>query len=309
MKSNYLILIICVILQSACTNDEQVGVEPNPLLQVKEASIFSTGIETRQNTALTKGDIGVYLIATGTYTTTIKNVKYSYATSWSTASPIALLTDPATVCAYYPYGAATITNTTDPASVAIKSQIYKDAEDLCYAKSQTGPTKVDPEVKFSMVHAYAKLTLNITRISTFPGNGVVNNASIEKTGGVLKLSNTLNICTAVYGTALPTNKLEISPGITIAKGQTSDITFLLVPVTDVMSGNMLISLTIDGSKWGLMLDSSIIGTFDAGTNYKIPIILKDNSIYFGKVGTQSLQITTTDWVDKTLNLGQDGLVI
>jgi hypothetical protein len=241
------------------------------------SSLSMAGISTKSTTTIvTNGvSLGAFRLAANGYAAQ-SNVQYIYSTAtpgWSTTSPIILNAAAATVCAYYPYGAAGITGSTDPTAVTLTSQKYDATQDLCYATNITTLSLSSPTAAFAMQHAFAQLTFTITRGSLFTGTGNITNIAIAN-AGVLS-SGSFKITDGTFNSTTPGTVL-FNPGIaSIAYGTPVTTSVLMVPVTTAMTGNLDLIFTVDGKIFTSSLPVSTNGltTLTAGNNYNINIQL------------------------------------
>lgn len=276
MKKIAILFLPALILLASCNNQVEPGSVDTPAsgdTHLAVSSVALSGVETRATTAQNSGSIGVFRTTAGGYTA-LNNVQYTYSSGWSTASPIYLNRAAASVCGYFPYGAAGITTSTNPTAVTLTSKPYVATEDLCYSTLVNTPTSASPGVAFTMNHAYAKLAFNITRSANYPNNCNITNISIANAG--IKTSNTLNMTNGTYGTGTAATVIY-NPGIaSIAAGGSATSEVLMVPVTTPMTGNLNINFTIDGTVFTASFSS--LTTLAPGSNYKINITVQATAL-------------------------------
>lgn len=292
------IIFACAIwsmLLTACAeNDKQANMqqEEQVPLQIDETTLPDVITKATVTTLNTLNDsLGLFCIAGNGYTAK-SNVKYTYNSWWTSTTPLSLTANAASVCAYYPYRAAGITNTTNPTSVALTSQKYTAAQDLCYATTVSTAKSTAPNVKFAMKRAYAKLTITIIHIVSYAGACNIDKISIINMGLLTK--NTLNITTGAYGTPTADEVSYNSEIASIAPRDSVTTAALMVPVTTAMKGQIKLVLRIDGIPKEVSFTPLSPYTFVAGTNYKVTLAISD-------IARLSI-ITTgvTDWTEKTL---------
>jgi hypothetical protein len=259
LPKGLLLLLLLPSLLMACS-DEQ-GTTGSEMAALSIGQVTTKTLNTRSTTAVTSGDIGVFMSGSG-YTTQ-SNVKYSYASPWTTTTPIYLLPNSASICAYYPYS----TSITDATAVPLTSQIYSSSADLCYAVN-TDKTSANTSINFVMSRAYAMITFNIIHEETYTGACVVSNISMDNAG--VNATGTLNITTGVLAsTTAGTVNITPSSAITVATNSISSIQALLVPVSTAMTGYITFSFTVDGTERVATIAASSLSTLVAGTTYTI----------------------------------------
>ena len=261
-------LLLLPLLFAACNGDQLASDSEAVALSV--AQVATNQLKTRSATAVTSGDIGVFLSGAGY--TPLSNVKYSYGTPWTTATPIYLQEANANICAYTPYRAS-ITNAS---AVMLTSQIYSAPADLCYA-ANTIKTKASPAINFTMNRAYSMLTFKMTHEETYTGACVVSNISVANAG--ICTGGTLNMTTGTLtGTTAGTVSITPTPGITVAANGTASVQLLMVPVTTAMTGDVTVSFTVDGVVRSATIAAGSLPTLTAGTNYTINVSMGKTGI-------------------------------
>jgi hypothetical protein len=263
-----LLLLMLPLLLNACSDEQGTTGSETAVLSIGQ--VTTKTLKTRSTTAVTSGDIGVFL--SGTDYTTQSNVKYSYGTTWSTINPLYLTSTSASICAYYPYS-ATITDAT---AVPLTSQIYSSSADLCYA-ANTSKTSASPSIDFVMSRAYAMITFNIIHEETYTGACSISNIAVSNAG--INASGTLNMTTGVMAsTTAGTVNITPSSAITVATNATSSIQALMVPVSTAMTGYVTVTFTVDGVRCVAAIDASSLSTLVAGTNYTINASMKKTGV-------------------------------
>jgi len=260
------LLLLAVLLFSGCIDDQIKPGGDSVALSV--GKITMADLKTRSTTAVTSGDIGVFLSGTG-YTAR-SNVKYSYGSpSWTSADPLYLSLNSATICVYHPYSTGI-----GSSPVTLTSQLYSSAADLSYASAQT-KTSANPNISFSMVRAYAKLTFHITHDATYNGPCSVTNAGISSASSQINSGGALNLFTAGYTYTAGAVSVSVS-GVTIASGASWDVVVLMVPVTSI-TGALTLSFTVDGYELTGILSAGTLTALASGVNYTINATVKANT--------------------------------
>jgi len=278
-------VLLCGLLLWGCSENQTLSDNNGTALKISAGIAPALTRGASSTTALTSGSLGVFLSNANDYTPR-GNVQYTYTDgSWAASSPIYLGDADATLCAYYPYSAAL----TDAASVSLTSQAYASDKDLCYA-SKSGVNADAPKWDMVLAHAYAEITLNITRDVSYLGDCAVSKVSLNNAG--LYTSGTLDISTGAYS-AQVAGAVSDDPQITgIASGASASHSLLLVPVTSSMSGNLVITLTVDGKPLIASVDVSAAGLdqLQAGTNYSVGLNIRG-----GEMSVNGVSVT--DWGD------------
>jgi len=279
-------LLLLSLVLSGCIDDQVKPGGESVALSVGQ--VKAAQLKTRSTTAVTSGNIGVFLSGTG-YTTKT-NVMYSYGTLWTTTDPLYLMSDPATICAYYPYSSGI----TDATAVPLSSQLYSTTADLCYA-TNTNKSKVSPNIDFVMSRAYARLTLSITHEESYTGACTISNVTLANAG--ICTSGSLNISTGTLSsTTVGTVSLPLSTNITVAANTTSSIQVLMVPVATAMTGNVMVSFTVDGVVCSSTISANSLPTLEVGTNYIINASMGKtglNTFLMSVSGTGTLSMNMT----------------
>jgi hypothetical protein len=298
------VFLSLVILTTGCVDETASQQGDGTPLAIAGASMEVDADQTvnaatlRSASVLTSDDhIGVFLESSTAYAAKA-NVEYSYSTTapagWSFTSttsattPIYLYSSDASVCAYYPYS----TSTTDAAAVPLTSQLYSEAADLYYCPNRT-VSSTSPSVTFTMTHAYAKMTFNITRDASYEGTGSISKIMIENADIVAR--NTLNISNSTYSAPTESGLVSVSPSsVTLpASGSgSSTIEVLMAPTITTLTGNVVFSFVVDGE--------TIVAALPAGTNNLSSLTAANNYVVTAMIKGKSLVIThvaVTDWTD------------
>jgi hypothetical protein len=272
---SFLLAGLLTIFFIACTQDDSRSKDGEGT-SMSISSLSMAGMGTKSTTMIaTNGvSLGAFRLAANGYAAQ-SNVQYTYSTAtpgWSATSPIILNAATASVCAYYPYGAAGITSSTDPTAVTLTTQKYDAAQDLCYATNVTTLSSSSPTAAFAMQHAYAQLTFTITRGSLFTGTGNITNIAIANAGIIS--SGSFKITDGTFNSSTP-GMVSFNPGIaSIASGTPVTTSVLMVPVTTAMTGNLNLFFTVDGKVLTASLPvSTLLPTLAAGSNYNIPVTI------------------------------------
>lgn len=300
---NYLSLIAaCLLLPviaAGCSNDFSPSEEALPDAGVPvpiSVEVASINAEVSTRAAIDKGSMGVYLASTNGYTPKY-NAPYSCSGGkWTSASPINVGGQTASLYAYYPYD-ATLGTSAAGTSVPLTAQKYSADKEFGYASSpvESVVKNTSPGVSFAMKYAYARLQFVITRNNSVDdaydgGDCKVTKIELAPTAGSIYTSGSLDMTKApssgsnplVSGAAatytFPTSGSILTSGI--AAGATDSSTDYLFP-PQTFSGDFNLSVSVDGYTLKATIPAASLPALSAGTITKININL------------QSLKITVT----------------
>jgi hypothetical protein len=270
MIKKLLLLALLGSLFNACRESDtpSVGNDQGSVpLSISGVSVTDSLVKTRAELA-SVSDIGVFRLAANGYTVQ-NNMEYKNTVgTWAAAdnnNRILLGSSDATLCTYAPYSSSV----TDFTSVPMNSGVYSASTDLCYDnKSGVNFSNIGSGVSFSMKHAYAELTLNLTRDLTLTSTGNVNSITISGAASSGKLNISSGAMTSVTsGNVL----LSGTPLCTVASSSvTRTVEVLMVP-TSVSSSGLTFSLNVDGIDRICTVPSSQISTLEGGRNYSVNI--------------------------------------
>lgn len=297
MKKVLLFAAMIAVLGSC----KKENISPNTTDGIRTPLSISSALLAKVTTKgliTTDGKIGVFQTTTTDGYTAADNVEYDYNTGtgkWGVldaAKEIYLNNKDAAVCAYYPYDAAV----KDATSVALTSQLYDAAKDLCFTPNTTVKNTA-PTVNWTMNHAYSQLTFNIHKDASYTGVGQISAITIKNTGAILA-SNTLNITNNNYGTgtagdvtynpAIASVPTYVSTDATTIAATTVSTHVLMVPVTTVMTTDVTLSFTIDDAVLNATVPAASLSELAAGTNYGITVVIQGTQLVISGV-------TVTNW--------------
>ncbi len=287
MKGFWFLIIIAVFL-SGCSKEENLP-EAGSRVPLSVSSASLSAVFTKSTPSLlNSGKIGLFLLSSNGYTA-MNDVEYDYGSpAWiPQSSTIYLNNNNASVCAYYPWGAAGITSSSDPTIVPLTAQIYSDAQDLCFvSKNLTSLNNSSPSIDLTMGHAYSRITFTIDKdATTYKGNCQINYINISNPG-IMK-NNTLDITSGTYGSTTPNGSCYYDPGISGIFSSSVSTSVLMVPA--IMSGSEVkLMFVVDGSILRTSLPTSTIDKLKAGSEYSIHVTVKGTALIIDSVNI-------TDW--------------
>ena len=201
------------------------------------------------------------------------NLKYTAAgegegQSWSTTTPASLSTTMAVVAAYFPY----IENddldlTTVPVETASQT-------DYMYSGAVAGANMSSPEVTLNMSHALANIHVNIKK-GTYTGTGEVSQMAVK--AAAFATSATMNVFDGTLDN-IDGKGAEFTQKITdavISAGMVEQ-DFLVVPDGSSESGNISLSVTVDGKKFTAGIDYD--EAFQQGYTYTYNLTLNNEDL-------------------------------
>lgn len=272
----YILTFIGLIFFTTSCTDRDYAWEDNSTtdyVTFSAATVTDAGI-TRADT-LSKGDIGVYRLAENGYTA-CNNVKYSHSTNgWTSASPIQVGSDSASICAYYPYGVSGVTDAISPTAIPLISQLYAKEQDVSYLKTKKVNNAMLHQT-MTMQRAYSQITFIINHDNTYTGKCAINEISIANDS--IRKEGHIDITKGTYNNVTKDTVIYI-PGIdSIAVGKKDTTSILMVPVTEKMTKATTLKLKIDGSVKAVSLSATDLPKLEPGVNYQISISVRSNTI-------------------------------
>lgn len=265
-------------------------------LQVDDI-ILEASVPTRAATTLATNNatIGIFCSKETGYDAVQANIPYTYSTATSkwapkvAAAPVWLLAYNANVCAYYPYNAASTSNTAIPLATAV----YTTAGDICFAPNRAmNGTPAKSKTTFAMQRAMAMMVFTLKK-GNYPGTCKVSNIMLSNTNlpetGTINITASTNTAATVKKAALNYTPLSTGDMTVTAAGQAAQ-NVLLVPFT--LSGNLTVALTVDGKTMKIELPA---GTFtnskiEAGKRYLLTLKLNGTAL-------DVTNVTIENWTD------------
>lgn len=263
------IFLFCSLLSllSGCRNDDDWA--GGGKLSISSVSVVSTE-NTRSSTALTNGSIGVCLSGTTGYQSKVYRYDYSGGTWVANPGDIYLNTNPASICAFYPYNSSI----TDPTNISMTSQLCTTDNDMVYSPNVTPPpSNQSNRVTFNMKHAYSKLTFIIQNIA-MPDPCKIDQIQITNPG--FMSTGTIDITSGSYIERELGATISGSPNIvSIPKGSSATASFLVVPPSDNLTGNITVKCKVNGTDKATAFDVAAykLATIAPGQDYQIYLSL------------------------------------
>lgn len=271
MKQIYSLILIMIILFAGCDN------QTDPLsnkedydtpLTINSVAMLDAG-GTRSTTTLMAGNLGLYRFSDNGYPEKM-GIIYYYQSGWKSVTPVYLGNLTASFLAFYPYDASNLSLLpSSPIQVRLTSQKYTEGEDMCYSGKVSTPNKLNPNVDFTMTHAYAKLTINIkNKMTTRCDLSLISIANSR-----LIKSSYLNMVTGVYDPAPVFGTVNRSLALSIQPGATYSTALLMIPTITPMVGNVVFTFTTNNIDKVAYVDaaSSGLSTLQPGGNYTLNV--------------------------------------
>lgn len=201
------------------------------------------------------------------------NLKYTAAgegegQSWSTTTPASLSTTMAVVTAYFPY----IDNDDlDLTAVPVETASQTD---YMYSGAVAGANMSSPKVTLNMSHALANIHVNIKK-GTYTGTGVVSQMAVK--AAAFATTATMNVFDGTLDNIdgegdVFTQKITDAA---ISAGMVEQ-DFMVVPDGSSESGNISLSVTVDGKKFTAGIDYD--EAFQQGYTYTYNLTLNNEDL-------------------------------
>lgn len=250
------IIVTSLLSFSSCSENSVVSsVEEQPTEQLLSVT---TNIEVTSRSVLGKpinnfvsGDeIGLYVSngsgVNSTYNGVAgnKNVKSTFTTVWTQATPVYLSSLMATIYAYYPWS----TTATDGTAIAID---HTSQTDYMYATPVTNINNRKPKAAITMNHALSLVQFdfkkeNYTGIGSLTAITIANKAG----GGSLISQGTMNITTGAITKGSSKEPVTRATNLPQTIGTWAETTYpkmLVLPTSALAAaGDIVISFTVDG---------------------------------------------------------------
>lgn len=264
-----LILSVFVLLAGGCSdNDTLPAVDDAALVPLGLSVSVEGNVFTRSATALTDGNIGIYLLPENDYLP--GTFLYSAVSgNWTAATPLMLSANNASVCVWYPYEYWIPADPGGLQTFPLNAQKYTPASDLCYQAVSGGLNNRNNRLLVQLQHAYAQIEFRLSRDITFKTAGNVGDITLSASG--LLSGMTLDISS---GTT--TNPLEGSVTYTasVVVPESSDVmTGLLLPPA-TLSGDLTITFSVDGRDMNAVLPHASLPQLESGNKYILRGVLQ-----------------------------------
>ena len=267
---------------------------------------------------LTAGSIGVFRLVTNDYTLQ-ENVQYSKtsATGWQPAVNTNIIyvgAKEAELCAYYPYGSVTFDDSSNKVKATLTATYYQASKDMSYATTGGDAVwKKTPQATFLMIHAYARLSFNVTRDADYPTSCKVSKLVLKPAAGTYFQTRTIDISQGEVSLANGTTASQyewvsadcswsIKDGVSV--GTPNESMDVLLPPQECAANKMPVTLTIDGVNYSADVPTGSGSSFTAlkaGTRHRIELSVKGS-------GLSVTGMKTYPWETSTVS-GDNGAVM
>lgn len=284
MKKLFLFAAVAALLTS-CGNETLSITDYGKRVPLTVTASSVSAMKTKAATLISEGNIGIFLLenAGSGYVGSLS--QYSYGSAWAanTATDIIFLNNNnADLCAYFPYDSTIL----DATAIPLTSAKFTAAKDISFNTKLSTANNTDESVDFTMNHAYSQIKLDITKDVTYNGTGAVGNISISNAGIIS--TSTLNIWDGVYGTGISATVSYDAAISAIASTATVSTNVLMVPVATAMTGNIVLTFTVDGVVMTATMAATNMPVLAAGSVYQIAVTLKGTLLVVTSV-------SVTDW--------------
>lgn len=248
---------------SSCSNDSVItpeieqGDQPTLLNVTTNIEVASRSVTGRPINSFVSGDeIGLF-VSSGAVNSPYngvasnKNVKSTFTTVWTQATPVYLSSLMATIYAYYPWNAAA----TDGTAIDID---HTSQTDYMYATPVTNINNRQPRAAITMNHALSLVQFDFKK-ENYTGVGSLTAISIaNKTGGTSLISTgKLNLTNGAITKGASKEPVTKATNLPQTIGTWNESTFpkmLVIPTSSTATaGDIVISFTVDGQvyKWNV----------------------------------------------------------
>lgn len=304
--------LLCSCSQESSPQDELPLSENVPI--TVHATLPTAATRASVSEEMKTGSLGIFRQAVNGYTA-LYNVKYEKASEsapWSSASAIYVGAQFADLCAYAPYNSVTFAPNSTIAT--LEAQEYKAEKDMRYATTGGNEIwKLTPQVDFTLIRSYSRLTLAITRLTSYPSSTrykcavtkVVVEAGLAGNKVIIKKSRDIATNAETIVTEADNYTFTVTTGLKtsgIAAGATdsSGVDMLLPPQTLV--GGVKLTLTVDGVDYAITVSADRLSTLSAGNHYTVNIDVKGFGLQLGDL-TMDKEWTSTSVGSGDYNTG------
>ena len=242
---------------SSCSNDDvitpdvEIGDQPTLLDVTTDIEVTSRSVTGKPINSFVSGDeIGLY-VSNGSGVNSPyngvaanKNVKSTFTTVWTQATPVYLSSVMATIYAYYPWNASA----TDGTAIDID---HTSQTDFMYATSVTNINNRQPKAAITMNHALSLVQFDFKK-ENYTGIGSLTAITIaNKSGGSSLIStaklNLTNGAITKGASKEPVTKATNLPQTIAIWNESTFPKMLVIPTASTASaGDIVISFTVDG---------------------------------------------------------------
>lgn len=246
----------CVVTVSSCSNDNVLTPEINQgdkptLLDVSTNIEVTSRSQTGKpvNSFISGDEIGLF-VSSGSVNSPYnsiasnKNVKSTFTTVWTQATPVYLSSAKATIYAYYPYSASV----TDGTAVDID---HTSQTDYMYATAVSNINNRQPRAAITMNHALSLVQFDFKK-ENYTGAGSLTAITIANKSGGTSLVSTgkLNLATGQITKGASKEPVTKATNLPQTIGTWNENTFpkmLVIPTAaTAAAGDIVFSFTVDG---------------------------------------------------------------
>lgn len=209
------------------------------------------------------------------------------ADGWSQENPVYLLSDKATIWAYYPYNQAVVDGTKVPVPINVSTHI-----DYMWGKSANQVSVIETDAIIPMKHALSQFVIRLKVSPEYRNDGNLTSAKLKSKAAKFGTSGTMNLNDNGKITFSPTStELSWSPNTTIpAQGSPAvDFAAAVYPMT-LASGEVSMEVVIDGATYTYSIPQI---NWEAGKRYIYSITMRSNDAEIG--GDDGQSVTIEEW--------------
>lgn len=197
------------------------------------------------------------------------------SSGWELATDIYLLSDKATIWAYYPYNQSVSDGTKIPVPISTTSHV-----DYMWGKSTNSVSVVETGALIPMYHALSQFTIRLKVSPEYHNDGNLTSAKLKCKNAKFATTGTMNINDNGKITFAPTStELNWTPNTTVpAQGSPSvDFNAAVYPMT-ISSNEVTLEVVIDGATYNYTIPEI---EWTAGKRFIYSITMQSNSAEIG----------------------------
>ena len=206
------------------------------------------------------------------------------AAGWSQAKPVYLLSDKATIWAYYPYNQAVADGTKVPVPINAGTSV-----DYMWGKSTNQVSVIETDAVIPMKHALSQLVIRLKVSPEYHNDGNLTSAKLKSKAAKFGTSGTMNLNDNGRIIFSPTStELSWTPNTTIpAQGNPSVASAAAIYPMSLASGEVSMEVVIDGATYTYSIPQI---SWEAGKRYIYSITMRSNDAEIGGENGQSVTI-------------------
>lgn len=212
------------------------------------------------------------------------------ADGWSQASPVYLLSEKATIWAYYPYNQSVTDGTKVPVPINAGTSV-----DYMWGKSTNQVSVTETDARIPMKHALSQFVVRLKVSPEYHNDGNLTSARLKAKAAKFGTTGTMNLNNGGKITFSGTTaELSWAPNTTVpAQGQQAvDYSAAVYPMT-LAQGEVTLEVVIDGATYTYAIPQI---NWEAGRRYIYSVTMRSNDAEIGGENGQS--VTIEGWTSK-----------